>query len=137
MKRQDFQQLAVIRLKEAKALSLSGHHEGAYYLAGYAVECAFKAYLAKGTERHEFPDRERVNASYTHKLKDLAKLAGLDELLRTVERADPELGRNWIVVRNWTEASRYGRPSRVEAESLIKAIEDRKHGLLQWLRRYW
>ena len=40
------------------------------------MECAFKVYIAKGTERHELPDKERVNASYTHRLKDLARLAG-------------------------------------------------------------
>jgi HEPN domain-containing protein len=137
LKRKDFQTLASVRLKEAKVLLGAGCHEGAYYLGGYAVECAFKAYIAKGTERHEFPDKERVNASYTHRLKDLARLAGLEEALHDAQKLHPELGRNWVIVRNWSEVSRYERPSQVEAENLIKAIEDRKHGVLRWLRRYW
>jgi len=45
--------------------------DGAYYLAGYAVECALKACIAKKTQRHEFPDKRRVDASHTHNLIQL------------------------------------------------------------------
>ena len=38
MNRKDFQELSRIRLKEAKALLDLGLWDGAYYLAGYAVE---------------------------------------------------------------------------------------------------
>jgi hypothetical protein len=58
MKRKDFQELAAVRLKEARVLLRAGCYEGAYYLAGYAVECALKACISKQTERHEFPDRD-------------------------------------------------------------------------------
>jgi HEPN domain-containing protein len=137
LKRKDFQDLAAVRLKEAKVLLRAGCHEGAYYLAGYAVECAFKAFIAKGTLRHDFPDRDRVVASYTHKLKELAKLAGVDEELRSAEKTYLELSRNWITVRNWSETSRYERPSASDAEEIIKAVEERTHGLLPWLKRRW
>jgi HEPN domain-containing protein len=40
MNRADFQKLAELRIREAKVLLDSKHYEGAYYLAGYAVECA-------------------------------------------------------------------------------------------------
>jgi len=36
-----------------------GLFDGAYYLAGYAVECALKACIAKGTQRFEFPDKRK------------------------------------------------------------------------------
>jgi hypothetical protein len=49
------------------------------------VECALKACIAKGTERYEFPDKKRVDASYTHNLQELVKLAGLEGL--RLERA--------------------------------------------------
>ena len=39
MNRADLKQLAQLRLREAKALLDGGHAPGAYYLAGYAVEC--------------------------------------------------------------------------------------------------
>jgi HEPN domain-containing protein len=45
--RADFQQLADVRLKEAKALLDLGMWDGAYYLAGYAVEVALKACIIK------------------------------------------------------------------------------------------
>jgi hypothetical protein len=37
--RADFQQLSESRLEEAATLLANGHAAGAYYLAGYAVEC--------------------------------------------------------------------------------------------------
>jgi len=55
--RKDLQELSRVRLKEATALMQAGFFDGAYYLAGYAVECAIKACIAKGTRRYEFPDK--------------------------------------------------------------------------------
>jgi len=58
--RKDLQELSRVRLKEATALMQAGFFDGAYYLAGYAVECAIKACIAKGTRRYEFPDKRKV-----------------------------------------------------------------------------
>jgi hypothetical protein len=44
--RATFQQLAELRLAEARALHAEGLYSGAYYLAGYAIECALKAKIA-------------------------------------------------------------------------------------------
>lgn len=66
MKRADFQALSRIRLKETKALLELGFWDGAYYLAGYAVECALKACIAKSTQRYAFPERKKVEFSYSH-----------------------------------------------------------------------
>ena len=76
MDRNDFQVLARIRLKEARALLSAGLFDGAYYLAGYAAECALKACIAKATRRYEFPDRARVSACHTHDVVELVKQAG-------------------------------------------------------------
>ena len=84
MNRKDFQNLALIRLKEAKVLLKNGRYEGAYYLCGYAVECGLKACIARKTKRHEFPDKNTVNASYTHILSDLVKIAQLSKSLKTI-----------------------------------------------------
>jgi len=43
----DFQNLCKRRVDEATTLLSAGHSDGAYYLAGYAVECAFKACICK------------------------------------------------------------------------------------------
>lgn len=71
MHRNDLQLLSKVRLKEATALLEMGLSDGAYYLAGYAVECGLKACIAKETQRGEFPDRRRVNDSHTHNLEDI------------------------------------------------------------------
>ncbi len=59
-----------------------GLFDGAYYLADYAVECALKACIAKGTQRGDFPDKKTVDSSYTHNLNDLIKVARLEEARR-------------------------------------------------------
>jgi HEPN domain-containing protein len=58
MNRTEFQSLAEVRIREAKALLDAGLWDGAYYLAGYAVECALKACIAKRTRAEDFPPRE-------------------------------------------------------------------------------
>jgi HEPN domain-containing protein len=65
-------------LKEAKALLDAGLPDGAYYLAGYAVECALKACIAKSTLRYDFPDKTTVDKSYTHSLTQLVGVANLN-----------------------------------------------------------
>jgi HEPN domain-containing protein len=67
MNRRDFQKLALIRIEDARVLFRGGRYDAAYYLAGYAVECALKACIAKQTMRHDFPpDRGSVDKVYRH-----------------------------------------------------------------------
>ncbi len=115
----------------------SGHHAGAYYLAGYVVECALKACIAKETKRHDFPDKNKVNASWTHQLTRLVDRAGLSASLDAESKSDPKFGLRWGVVKEWTEESRYITVSEQQARDLLTAITDSRHGVLRWLRRYW
>lgn len=78
MTRQDLQELAEARLADAEALLASGRYSGAYYMAGYAVECAIKACIARQFREHEFPDLQKVRQIYTHGYETLVKVAGLD-----------------------------------------------------------
>ena len=48
--------LAACRAEEAQALLQLGHHAGAYYLAGYALECGLKALIANGFEAGKIPE---------------------------------------------------------------------------------
>ena len=73
MNRAGFQHLAELRLREAEALLAAGLPDGAYYLAGYSVECALKACIAKRTREHDFPEKESKDF-YIH---DLDKHWGL------------------------------------------------------------
>ncbi len=106
--RKDFQRLAELRAKEAATLAKTGNHQGAYYLAGFAVECALKACIAKTTRRHEFPvDKDYAGKVYTHNLDQLLKLAHLDAQLDQDMEIRPELAKNWDLVRDWKVDSRY------------------------------
>ncbi len=135
--RKDLQFLARTRLAEARALLEVGRPDGAYYLAGYAVECALKACIARGTQRHEFPDKKIVDASHTHNLRDLIKVANL-ELARLEEaKRDPLFRNHWDLVQQWSEHSRYRRHGSEMAQALVIAIGDRKHGVIAWIRRHW
>jgi HEPN domain-containing protein len=135
--RKDLQELSRIRLKEAKALLGLGLHDGAYYLAGYAVECALKACIAKGTDRHEFPDRKKVDASHSHNLRDLVRVADLEDARLDRARKDPDFRSNWDTAESWSEQSRYRRQRPESAQALLEAVGDRRHGVISWIRLHW
>jgi hypothetical protein len=107
MNRLDLQRLAEDRIADAQALLDAGRWSAAYYLAGYAVECALKACIAKQTNLHDFPDKDRVQRAYTHNLVGLVTLASLNEDLQATQRdADPSLYRYWQFVKDWSEQAR-------------------------------
>jgi len=138
MNRDDLQQLAKMRLAEAQVLLASGHFAGAYYLAGYAVECALKACIAKEVQEYDFPDLKRVQSSWKHDLTELVTTAGLQIELTNVTQQDKDLDDNWNTVKVWKESSRYD-PTipQYKASAMISAIADPVHGVLAWLTHNW
>jgi hypothetical protein len=134
--RSEFQELSRIRLGDAKALLDSPRYDGAYYLAGYDIECALKACIAKLTRRYDFPPRS-VSDIYSHDPSKLVKAAALDKELEEAKNSDPEFSVNWSTVKDWTAESRYTRVTQQEAEDLYNAITDRYHGVMRWLRHHW
>jgi len=137
MDRKDLQSLSRWRLLEAKALLRAGLPNGAYYLAGYSVECALKACIAKSTRRYDFPDKQRVDASYTHSLRELVKLAGLEKGLADLKKEDKDFKKSWELVESWREVSRYEVHTSAEAGELIEAIGARNHGVIRWIKLFW
>ena len=137
MNRQDFQQISNIRLRETNALLKARQYSGAYYLGGYVVECALKACIAKQTRRYDFPDKDRVRDSYTHKFADLIKLLEMTNDLKAKMKGDSNFELNWETVVRWSERSRYAKHSQADAQELYDAISDPTHGVLQWLKQYW
>jgi len=135
--RRDFRELALIRLKEAQVLLRNGHHDGAYYLSGYVVECALKACIAKRTRRHEFPDKKTADASHTHRLSDLIKAAQLEDAHIDEVGRDVVFGANWNIVKDWSEQSRYKKHPPESAEDMLSAVADRRHGVLRWIKQRW
>lgn len=139
MTRSDFQKLAMVRLSEAKLLLRHRKYDGAYYLAGYAVECALKACLAKRTKRCEFPPPPGVvkDFYYTHSYKDLLKVAELTAQQGLDNKSNPTLAANWGIVYQWKETRRYESSTKTQATDLIEAIGDDPDGVLPWIKRYW
>lgn len=138
MNRDDFRQLAEVRLKEAKVLLDAKLYEGSYYLAGYSIECALKACIAAKTRQYDFPDKGLANRSHTHDLEKLIEAAELENSLKQEIQLNLAFGRSWSVVKDWDETKRYetGIPSKT-AEDLYQAISDPKDGVLQWLKKWW
>ena len=138
MNRTDFQMLAKVRLNEAKTLLDQKQFDGAYYLAGYAVECGLKSCIAKLTNQDDFPrDRKFVERCYSHDFMDLLKASELLKEWEVDTKNDPLLSANWAVFEVWNESSRYARNGQVEALALYDAISDTKHGVMQWIERRW
>ena len=111
--------------------------DGAYYLGGYAVECALKACIAKTTRRHEFPEKDKVNRSYSHNLRELVRVAGLEDDHASRVKADPKFERFWDTVEIWSEQSRYRRHSARSAEELLTAVANKQNGVIAWIAPHW
>lgn len=138
MTRLDFQRLAELRVREATALLKRGYGSGAYYLAGYAVECALKACIARKTRARTFPPKVRVvQEMYKHNPKELLGAAGLRHKLDEEALQGSPLDGHWATVFRWSEESRYERKTRREAQELLAAITDPQDGVLTWLRQSW
>jgi HEPN domain-containing protein len=123
---------------DARALLRARRYSAAYYMAGYAVECALKACIAKRTKRHDFPDKKIANDSYTHDLTRLVGIAGLKSELDAVYASDKTFERHWNVVCDWSEEDRYNLSiSGEDAVDLYNAITRRRNGVMTWLRNHW
>ena len=137
MNRTDFQQLAEERIRDAEALLSAGQWSGAYYLAGYAVECGLKACIAKLTNLHDFPNKELVSRCYSHNIEDLVQVAGMKVQRNVDAAANPALGTNWLTVKDWDEKARYQLWTEVHARTLFAAAADSANGVLQWIKARW
>jgi hypothetical protein len=134
--RRQFQKLADLRAQDAAALVKSRRLQAAYYLAGYAVECALKACIAKETKRHEFPPKWRyVQSLYTHELENLLRLAGLEKSLDVDSQTNATLAANWGVVKQWREESRYIL-SGLKGKDICTALTG-PDGVLTWIKQRW
>jgi hypothetical protein len=113
----------------------NGLPSGAYYLAGYAVECALKSIIAMGFRANEIPDKSLVNSVYTHNLKDLLNLAELKGPLDEAMSESPDLRESWATVSNWSEHARYRTWTADAAATMLEAVGAADKGLLQWLQK--
>ncbi|MGH9448116.1 MAG: HEPN domain-containing protein [Terriglobia bacterium] len=121
----DWRKLCDTRIEDAEVLLRNGRYDAAYYLAGYAVECALKARIIRVLQGY-FPPKENL---YVHKLTKLLEAAELgDELQR-----DPVFEAQWDTVKDWSEESRYETYDKRAAENMLEAAR----GVVKWTKRYW
>lgn len=138
MNKTDLEKLVELRVSEAASLLNSRNFPGAYYLAGYALECALKACIAKQVKQHDFPNKKLSEDSYSHDLQKLIGVAGLKQELAKKEKADIEFSLNWAVAKDWSELARYDHNIKeTKANDLYNAITDKRSGVLAWLKTYW
>jgi len=138
--RAELQRLSTERIEDARALLDASRWPGAYYLAGYSLECALKSCVLARVERDSgviFEDKGYSQKCWTHDLEKLVTLADLADERDNATVADPNLAQNWLIAKDWSESSRYQISTQLQAEKLFNAISDNTHGVLQWLKNSW
>jgi HEPN domain-containing protein len=131
----DFQMLADMRIREARILLDAGECDGAYYVAGYAVECGLKACIIRKLMTSDtWPERKFSDDCYKHDLKLLLRVADLETAMNS---AGPVAAR-WGQVKDWTEQSRYefGK-AEPDVRQFYEAITDPTDGVLPWIKGRW
>src|SRR5262245_34144341 len=127
----ELRHLAEDRILDAAALLAANRWSCAYYVAGYAVECALKACIARLTNQDDFPrERKFVEECYTHDLERLLKAAGLKPAFDVEAAANPAFAVHWSVVKDWNEASRYEQNTQADAQTLYDYITNHPNGVL-------
>jgi HEPN domain-containing protein len=135
LRKTDLQALADMRIREAKVLLDAGEWNGAYYLAGYAVEGGLKACITKRLNNSDgWREKRFTERCSSHDLKVLLELA---DLVAAMINAGPVTPR-WGQVKDWTEESRY-ELGKTEALvwSFYEAIADPVEGALPWIKSRW
>ena len=139
MNRTELQQLSDERIEDAKSLLAASRWSGAYYLAGYALECALKSCVLAYVERTGiiFEDKKFAEKCWTHNLETLVKQADLITERGLAIAANAQLGTNWLIAKDWSESTRYRLSTQQQAEELFDAITDNSDGVLQWVKNHW
>jgi HEPN domain-containing protein len=135
--RAEWRALADRWVADAKALLDARRWSAAYYAAGYAVECGLKACLLTRLAANPglmFEDRRFSDRCWTHNLRDLLRLAGLE-----ADEAAANAGcrRNSAVVFDWSEQARYQTATHHQAKKLFNAISNRTNGVFSWVKARW
>ena len=131
MDKSDLEKLVEIRIKEAKILITAECFEGAYYLLGYAVECALKACIAKKIRANVFPENDFLKQCFSHDFNSLMKAAQIDQLHKQKLINDQNFNANWLVVKDWSVKSRYKSSiDKYTSLDLFNSISDEETGIL-------
>ncbi len=139
MNRAELRQLAEDRILDAEALLAVGRWSGAYYLAGYAVECGLKACILALVEREGviLEDKKFSEKCFTHNFDVLVTLAKLDDDRNRDRQANSGRNESWKKLAFWNEASRYNQKTQLEAVELYEAVTNPSKGVMTWMKGHW
>ena len=131
--------MAEERIVDAAALREAGRWAFAYYVAGYAVECALKScVLAQMVHTGGvFTSKKFADECFTHDFGVLVRLAGITTMLDGELATNPGFRRCWGIAKAWNETSRYEEKTQSDADKLYLAITDHEDGVMRWVRNYW
>lgn len=118
-----FREVARIRLEDAEVLLDRRRHGGAVYLAGYAVECAFKFAITRRRGEPYLPAEMEI-----HKLDDLLDKSGLKTSMDKDEQTSAAYAE---IADYWQPARRYSAAivSHHDAQRLCKMVRQ----LYSWI----
>lgn len=138
--RQQFKELAEVRLNEAELLHKHNFNEGAYYVAGYAAELALKAAICRCLNIEVFDERSvtnRISEPFrVHKLDHLLVFAGLATQLNDDAATDTKLHGSWSTVSGWKEDRRYAPIGSCSAQTTRKYL-NAVILFMSWIRKHW
>lgn len=137
----DLRDLALARLDEAQVLLGEGRPSGAYYLAGYTVECGLKAIIVKEWQTlvagYSLPEKADLLQTYVHSFTKLLNVCGLAGALEADSKRNARFRAFWEIANNWSESSRYQIWTPQAATDMVLAVSDPKDGVLPWLQTHW
>ena len=147
----DLRRLAQERIQDASALLAGGRWSFAYYVAGYAVECALKSCILSQMIHTGwiFESKVKIDQVLTHDFAELVELAGLKTQLNVRLAASAAAATAaggpaggifvgyWGTVLQWDVASRYQTKTEAEAREIYEAITHAPDGIMQWIQNFW
>lgn len=125
----DIENLALLKLQEAECLLKNKFFDGAYYLAGYAVELLLKAKICKTLDVPDFflfdklKNQEVYKPYKSHDYEQLILLSGLNSKFM-MKKEEAGFRYHWSLVSKWSEGSRYitGK-TQIDVEDFINSIK--------------
>jgi HEPN domain-containing protein len=136
----DIQNLADLRIREAVKLQKSKFYNGAFYLAGYAVELYLKAKICDTMDVPDFydthvPKSDLSKTFLIHNLDRLMLLSGLHTKFEAAKKTVPNLTDHWDKVLTWSEKSRYNNPNTKTEIEALEFIESSKI-IMKWIKKH-
>jgi hypothetical protein len=136
----ELKKLSNTRLKEVKVLYRNRLYDGARYLSGYIIETALKARICKILDA-DYPETGDISKVFlTHNFDNLVRLGGLKKTLDNELATNANFKANWALATGWKETYRYrpiGTSSQSDVQDIIDALENKKDGVLTWIKKRW